>query len=53
MDDIEKNGDLIEHNMPKNNKTKEPIISKKDLDKSRYQGPDFYLLNRVNKMKFF
>jgi len=50
VEDMEKNGDSIEHNIPKNNKTKEPIITKKNLNKDRYEGPDFYLLNRVNNI---
>jgi hypothetical protein len=50
VDDMEKSGDFIEHNIPKKNKTKEPILNIKDLNKDRYKGPDFYLLNRVNKI---
>lgn len=52
VEDMEKNGDLIEHVIPKNNKTKEPIFIKKKLNKEKYEGPDFYMLNRVNIINF-
>ena len=49
MDDFDKNSeDLIKHNIPKNNKTKVPIFKERKFKNyENYQGPDFYLLNRV------
>lgn len=51
--DMESNNEnLVKHNIPKNKKTKQPIFKHKKRNGGAYEGPDFYLLNRVKNNKF-